>query len=224
MANPGSFPRRECLPADPGFFQMVKGRPSSGGRACEGDRPMSNDRIADTLSRFNRGLVIVLTGNGKGKTTAAMGQALRALGHGKTVLVIQFMKGRKYGEVLAAEQHLPGITIVQSGLDSFVMRDHPAAVDVELAKQGLEMAREALASGSHDMVILDEINVAVDFRLIPLQDLLELIRNRPPAVDLILTGRYAAPEVLELADTVSEIQEIRHHYSKGIKERAGIEY
>lgn len=185
---------------------------------------MSNDRIAETLSRFNRGLVIVLTGNGKGKTTAAMGQALRALGHGKTVLVIQFMKGRKYGEVLAAEQHLPGITIVQSGLDSFVMRDNPAAVDVELAKQGLEMAREALASGSHDMVILDEINVAVDFKLIPLPDLLDLIRNRPPAVDLILTGRYAAPEVLELADTVSEIQEIRHHYSKGIKERAGIEY
>jgi cob(I)alamin adenosyltransferase len=109
---------------------------------------MSNDRIAETLSRFNRGLVIVLTGNGKGKTTAAMGQALRALGHGKTVLVIQFMKGRKYGEVLAAEQHLPGIPIVQSGLDSFVMRDNPAAVDVELAKQGLEMAREALASGT----------------------------------------------------------------------------
>lgn len=194
------------------------------GRRSTGVEPAGNDRIAEALSRFNQGVVIVLTGNGKGKTTSAMGQALRALGHGKKVLVIQFMKGRKYGEVLAAEQHLPGITIVQSGLDSFVMRDNPAPVDVELAKQGLEMAREALAAGTHDMVILDEINVAVDFRLIPLQDLLELIRSKPAAVDLILTGRYAPPEVLELADTVSEIQEIRHHYSKGIKERAGIEY
>ncbi len=186
--------------------------------------PAGNDRISEALSRFNRGVVIVLTGNGKGKTTSAMGQALRALGHGKKVLVIQFMKGRKYGEVLAAELHLPGITIVQSGLDSFVMRDNPAPVDVELAKQGLEMAREALAAGTHDMVILDEINVAVDFKLIPLQDLLELIRSKPAAVDLILTGRYAPPEILELADTVSEIQEIRHHYSRGMKERAGIEY
>lgn len=185
---------------------------------------MSNDRITETLSRFNRGLVMVLTGNGKGKTTSAMGQALRAVGHGQKVLVIQFMKGKKYGEVLAAEGHLPGITIVQSGLDSFVMRDNPAPVDVELARQGLEMAREALAAGTHDMVILDEINVAVDFKLIPLSDLMDLIRNKPPAVDLILTGRYAPPEVVELADTVSEIQEIRHHYSKGMKERAGIEY
>ncbi len=185
---------------------------------------MGNDRIAETLSRYSRGLVMVLTGNGKGKTTAAMGQALRAVGHGKKVLVIQFMKGRKYGEVLAAEKYLPGITMVQSGLDSFVMRDNPAAVDVELAKQGLEMAREAFASGAHDMVILDEINVAVDFNLVSLPDLLDLIRSKPPAMDLILTGRYAPPEVVEMADTVSEIQEIRHHYTKGTKERAGIEY
>lgn len=185
---------------------------------------MSNDRITEAASRFNRGLVMVLTGNGKGKTTSAMGQALRAVGHGRKVLVIQFMKGRKYGEVLAAEKHLPGITIVQSGLDSFVMRDNPAPVDVELARQGLEMAREALTAGTHDMVILDEINVAIDFKLIPLPDLLDLIRNKPPEVDLILTGRYAPPEIVELADTVSEIREVRHHYSKGIKERAGIEY
>ncbi|NPU85777.1 MAG: cob(I)yrinic acid a,c-diamide adenosyltransferase [Syntrophaceae bacterium] len=193
-------------------------------REGEGDEPVSNDRITEAASRFNRGLVMVLTGNGKGKTTSAMGQALRAVGHGRKVLVIQFMKGRKYGEVLAAEKHLPGITIVQSGLDSFVMRDNPAPVDVELARQGLEMAREALTAGTHDMVILDEINVAIDFKLIPLPDLLDLIRNKPPEVDLILTGRYAPPEIVELADTVSEIREVRHHYSKGIKERAGIEY
>jgi len=185
---------------------------------------VTKSRIEETLSRFKQGVVIVLTGCGKGKTTSAMGQALRALGHGQKVLIIQFMKGRKYGEVLAAEKHLPGITIVQSGLDSFVMRDNPAPVDIELARQGLQMAREALAAGSHDMVILDEINVAVDFKLIPLADVLDLIRQKPPAVDLILTGRYCPPEVLELADTVSEIQEVRHHYSKGIKERAGIEY
>lgn len=182
--------------------------------------------MEDTIIRRpnSRGLVLVHTGNGKGKTTAAFGQALRAVGQGLRVCVIQFMKGRKYGEFLAAERYLPNLTIHLSGLDSFVMRDKPAPVDIELARKGLDMAREAVSSGNYDMVILDEINVAIDFKLIPLEEVINLIRNKPAALDLVLTGRYAAPEIMELADTVSEVREVKHHYNAGIKDRAGIEY
>jgi cob(I)alamin adenosyltransferase len=172
----------------------------------------------------NRGLVIVITGNGKGKTTAAFGQALRAVGQGYRVFIMQFMKGRDYGEFVAAEKYLPRLTIRRSGLDSFVMRDNPAPVDIELARQGFESAKKAVASGKYQMVILDEINVAVDFKLIALEDVIALIKNKPPALDLILTGRYAAKAVVKLADTVSEVKEIKHHYAAGIKDRAGIEY
>ena len=183
-----------------------------------------SDIIAETLAKYTKGLVFVYTGDGKGKTTAAMGQALRAIGHGLKILVIQFMKGKKYGEVLAAEKYLPGITICQSGLDSFVMRNNPAPVDIELAQQGLNMAKQAVTSGEYQMVILDEINVAMDFGLIPVDDVADMIKSKAQAVDLILTGRYAPPEIVELADTVCEVREIKHHYAKGIKERAGIEF
>jgi cob(I)alamin adenosyltransferase len=171
-----------------------------------------------------RGLVIVITGNGKGKTTSAFGQALRAVGQGYKVFILQFMKGRAYGEYVAAEKYLPRLTIRRSGLDSFVMRDNPAPVDIELARQGLELTKKAISSGKYDMIILDEINVAVDFKLIPLDEVVDLIKNKPPALDLILTGRYADKQIIKLADTVSEIKEIKHHYAAGVKDRAGIEY
>jgi cob(I)alamin adenosyltransferase len=170
------------------------------------------------------GLVIVITGNGKGKTTAAFGQALRAIGQGYKVFILQFMKGRKYGEFIAAEKYLPHLTIRMSGLDSFVMRDNPAATDIELAQKGLDTAKKAIKSGKYDMVILDEINVALDFKLIDLQEVIEIIKNKPAGLDLILTGRYAPKEIIKLADTVSEIKEVKHHYKAGIKDRAGIEY
>jgi cob(I)alamin adenosyltransferase len=176
------------------------------------------------LEKFRKGLVQVYTGNGKGKTTAAFGQALRAVGQGYRVCVIQFMKGRKYGEFIAAEKHLPSLTIYLSGLDSFVMRENPAPLDIELARQGLDLARQTIASGDYDMVILDEINVAADFGLIPLDDVIDLIKNKPAPIDLILTGRYAPPEIIGIADTVSEIKEVRHHYHAGVKDRAGIEF
>ncbi len=167
---------------------------------------------------------MVLTGDGKGKTTSALGQALRALGHGFKVYMIQFMKGRKYGEVLAAERHLPGLTVEQFGLDSFVKRDNPAPADIELAQEGLERAQEIVASNAYDMVILDEINVALDFKLISLDEVLKLIENKPMGLTLILTGRCAPPEIVEMADMVSEVKEIKHHYASGIKDRAGIEF
>ena len=182
------------------------------------------DSRTDIINKHRRGLVQVYTGNGKGKTTAAFGQALRAIGQGYRVCIVQFMKGRKYGESLAAEKYLPHLTIHLAGLDSFVMRENPAPLDIELARKGLDLAREAVASGEYDMVILDELNVAADFNLIPIDDVIALIKNRPSRIDLILTGRYASPEVIALADTVSEIQEVKHHYDAGIKDRAGIEY
>ncbi|HNZ65500.1 MAG TPA: cob(I)yrinic acid a,c-diamide adenosyltransferase [Smithella sp.] len=174
--------------------------------------------------RKSKGLIIVITGNGKGKTTAAFGQALRAIGQGYKVFVLQFMKGRKYGEFLAAEKYLPNIKVKMAGLDSFVMRDNPAAIDTEMAQKGLETARKAMTSGKYDMVILDEVNVALDFKLIDLKEVIKLIKNKPADMDLILTGRYAPEDIIKLADTVSDVQEIKHHYNAGIKDRAGIEY
>lgn len=169
-------------------------------------------------------MVMVITGDGKGKTTAAFGQALRAVGQGYKVCIIQFMKGRKYGEVVAIERYLPDITIIQSGLDSFVMRDKPSAEDIALAGRGLELADEVIHSKKYDMVILDEITVAADFALISRQAVVDLIKSKPPELDLLLTGRYAAEEVKEMADMVSEVTEVKHHYYAGIVERAGIEY
>ena len=134
------------------------------------------------------------------------------------------MKGRKYGEFIAAETYLPNLTIKTSGLDSFVMRDNPAAIDIELAQKGLDAARKAIKSGKYDMVILDEINVALDFKLIQLRDVVDMIKHKPVGLDVILTGRYASREIIKLADTVSDVQEVKHHYNAGIKDRAGIEY
>ena len=187
-------------------------------------KPANPKKTTAVAALANRGLVIVITGNGKGKTTSAFGQALRAVGQGYKVFIMQFMKGRDYGEFVAAKKYLPRLTVRRSGLDSFVMRDKPAPVDIELARQGFELAKKAIASGKYNMVILDEINVAVDFNLIPLEEMIRLIKNKPSRLDLILTGRYAAKEIIKLADTVSEVKEIKHHYAAGIKDRAGIEY
>jgi len=184
----------------------------------------ATDPRKEVLEKYHRGIIQVYTGNGKGKTTAAFGQALRAVGQGLKVCIIQFMKGRKYGEYIAAERLAPDLTVHLSGLDSFVMRDNPAPLDSELAKKGLDLARNAFSCGEYNMVILDEINVALDFKLLPLAEVLELIQNKPTMLDVVLTGRYAPPEIVAIADTVSEMREIKHHYNAGIKDRAGIEY
>jgi len=180
--------------------------------------------MRSTASMAKQGLVMVITGNGKGKTTSAFGQALRAIGQGYRVCMIQFMKGRKYGEVIAVEKYLPDLILYQFGLDSFVMRDNSAPVDVDIAREGFAKAKEVIQSGEYNMVILDEINVAVDFNLIPEEEMISLVKSKPPELDLILTGRYASEKLKEIADLVSEVTEIKHHYNAGIKDRAGIEY
>lgn len=170
------------------------------------------------------GTIQVYTGDGKGKTTAALGQALRASGHGFKVIVIQFMKGKiDYGELRTAKK-VPGFTIEQYGLPTFVDKKSPSKNDIELAKKGFERAKEVVMSGKYDMVILDEINVALDYNLVPLFGLLELAKKRPKHVELILTGRYAPQELIEIADLVTEMKEVKHHYQDGVQAREGIEY
>ncbi len=182
------------------------------------------DKELEIEAKSQKGLIIVITGDGKGKTTSAFGQVLRAVGQGYKVLILQFMKGRKYGEFKAAKEYLPNVTIRLVGLDSFVMRDNPAPIDIEMAQKGFEVAKRAIKSGKYNMIILDEINVAMDFKLVDVNEVIEVIKNRPPGVDLILTGRNAPQQIIKIADTVSEVKEIKHHYAAGIKDRAGIEY
>jgi len=165
----------------------------------------------------------VYTGDGKGKTTAALGAALRALGHGKKVAMIQFMKGRLYGE-LASAKRLDGFTIEQHGRDEFVDATNPDPIDRKLAAGGWRRAGELAKEEGLDMLILDEINIAVAYGLVDLEAVLAFMREKPPRLELILTGRYAPREMMDLADTVTEMKEIRHHYSRGVPARKGIEY
>ena len=171
-----------------------------------------------------RGLVHVYTGPGKGKTTAALGLALRASGHGKKVYIIQFMKGRiDYGELKACKDN-PNITIEQFGRPQFVDRENPEKEDLDFARQALEKAKQVMIGGEYHIVILDEINVALDFNLIKLEDVIALIENKPEEVELILTGRNANPEVSKIADYVTEMLAIKHPYEEGQVGRKGIEF
>jgi cob(I)alamin adenosyltransferase len=173
---------------------------------------------------MEKGLIQVYTGNGKGKTTAALGLALRAVGHRLKVLVIQFMKGNiNYGELESSKELSPYLTIMQMGRETFVSRTNPDPVDVRLAQNGFDLAKRAIADEAYDIIILDEINVAVDYGLIPLSDLLRLLDTKPNGVELILTGRNAKPELVEKADLVTEMVEQKHYYDKGVPARQGIE-
>jgi len=174
--------------------------------------------------RFSKGFVQVYTGNGKGKTTAALGLALRAAGHRFKVLIIQFLKGGiAYGELQSAKKLAPYLTIVPMGRENFVNKKKPDPRDVHLAQKAWKLAQHSVHSQKYHLVILDEINVAVEYGMVPLKELLALIKNKPENVELVLTGRWAKPEVLRRADLVTEMREIKHYYKKGIESRIGIE-
>ncbi|UCC66464.1 MAG: cob(I)yrinic acid a,c-diamide adenosyltransferase [Deltaproteobacteria bacterium] len=174
--------------------------------------------------RLSQGMIQVYTGNGKGKTTAALGLACRAVGHGYKVFIIQFMKGNiEYGELETAKKLAPSLTIKQMGRECFVRREKPDPEDVRLAQEALALAKQVIEGGDYDIVILDEINVAVDFGLIQKKEVLKLTDGRPSHVELILTGRNAAVEIMERADLVTEMVEIKHYYQRGIQNREGIE-
>lgn len=165
----------------------------------------------------------VYTGEGKGKSTAAFGLALRAWGQGLRVCIIQFLKlGEDYGEVQAVRK-LTGIDLMQFGADHFVHKGKHRQEDIERARAGLEKAKEALTSGRYDLVILDEVNVAVYFGLLKVEEVLEVVRSRDQ-VEVVLTGRNAPQAFLNEADLVTEMRMIKHPYDRGIKARPGIEY
>jgi len=170
-----------------------------------------------------KGFVHIYTGNGKGKTTAAIGLGIRATGEGLKVYMIQFMKGRRYSEIDALE-NIKDFTIIQFGRDEFVSKENPEQIDIDLARKGFEHAKEIIKNGEHDLIILDEINVAVDFKLIPLNDVLKLMDEKPEKVEIVLTGRYVHPDMVKQADLVSEILEIKHPYQNGIQSRKGIDW
>lgn len=170
---------------------------------------------------MERGYVQVYTGDGKGKTTAMLGLALRAYGAGLRIYIGQFIKDGDYSEVKAIREYLPGVKLEQYG-GGFIFGG-PSRADEDLAAEGFKKAKTAVFSGLYDMVMLDEINVAVHLGLIDVADVVELIKNKPQNVELILTGRDATKEVIDLADLVSEITEVKHYFTKGIMARDGIE-
>ncbi len=168
------------------------------------------------------GYVHIYTGNGKGKTTAAFGLAMRAAGRGKRVCIIQFMKPDDgYGEQISARKL--GIEVYAFGTNKFVNKNNPSDEDIELAQNALKLAKSKINDG-YDLVILDELNVAIDFNLVSLNDVLDLISQLPETTEMVITGRYAKDDLIEKADLVTEMKEIKHYFRKGVLAREGIEY
>ena len=183
-----------------------------------------------TVGEQDRGRIHVYTGEGKGKTTAALGLALRAAGHGWRTYVGQFMKGQEYGELAGARmlgcdaEGRPWLTIEQFGRPTFVRAGAVSPEDVRLAREGLARAEAAMCSGAYRIVVLDEINVALYFALLTTADVLALIDRKPERVELVLTGRRVPEAILARADYVTEMREVRHPYSAGVQAREGIEF
>jgi len=176
------------------------------------------------MPKLERGLVQVYTGNGKGKTSAAFGLALRAVGRGLRVFIIQFIKGGfDYGELYVVDK-LPNLTLKAFGRGKFVTEKPPEKEDVELANEALALAEETVKGGGYDVVILDEVNVALTLKLISLEKVLQLMKEKPKHVELVLTGRDAPEEMVEAADLVTEMREVKHPYNKGFPARKGLEY
>ena len=175
----------------------------------------------------NKGLTIVYTGNGKGKTTAALGMALRAAGHGKKTLIVQFIKSfENYGEIKFVKKYRCGITIKTLGKgyvkikgDRFPFKEH-----VKSANAAFQFAKDQILSKKYNIVVLDEINIALDKKLLTIKQVIELIQQKPPQLHLILTGRAAPKRLLRIADLVSEVKEMKHPFRKGIEAQKGIEY
>ena len=190
---------------------------------------MSSDITTNTLrfmssKFFNNGLIQVYTGNGKGKTTAALGLAIRALGHGAKVHIIFYMKGKfPYGEREILSK-LPNLSYQVFGHEHLIDPNNVQEDEIEQAREALKASRLAIQSNKYDLVILDEINVACSWKLIDIQDVLELISNKPSKVEVVLTGRYADQRIIDKADLVTSMDEIKHPYRNGIEARKGIEY
>lgn len=173
---------------------------------------------------LGKGYIQVYTGNGKGKTTASLGLSVRAAGHGLKTVIIQFMKGWiDYGELKGVGMLAPYVEIHQAGRDTFVKRNDPDPEDVRLARDGWDLAKATILGKKADLVVLDEINCAADFGLLPVGEILEVLSRKPDGMEIVLTGRGAPPEFIAIADLVTEMKEIRHYYAKGVDARVGVE-
>ena len=177
-----------------------------------------------TRERLTKGLIQVYTGDGKGKTTCALGLALRAVGQGFQVYMIQFLKGRETGEAKAAARLAPDMTLRYLGRPGLVNLRSPAPEDLARVQEAWDLARAVISAGAHDLVILDEINLALTHKLIPLKEALEVLGQRPPGVEVVLTGRRAPEELVAMADLVTEMRPLKHYYQAGVKSRRGIEW
>lgn len=176
---------------------------------------------------LKRGYIQIYTGDGKGKTTASLGLALRALGHGWKVLVVQFTKGdcgTSYGEIVSSSKFLPNLDVVQFGMDRVVYSHNINMDDFKEAKRGWEFAKKAIHSGEYQIVILDEINICADMGMIKVSDIKETLLNKPEELEIVLTGRRAHPELVALAHLVTEMKPIKHYFDVGVLARQGIEY
>jgi cob(I)alamin adenosyltransferase len=190
------------------------------------ERPGSTTEMAcDDSTHLVKGYAQVYTGNCKGKTTAALGLAFRAMGSGFKTYIGQFMKGQMYGELESANLVKPYITIEQYGRKDLVhVKEPPLEEDIRMAADGLAKARSAMMSGEYDIVVFDEILTAHDFHLVSVDTILDLIRSKPDNVEIVLTGRYAPQEVIDAVDLVTEMVEVKHYFRKGISARKGIEF
>ncbi|BCB97402.1 cob(I)alamin adenolsyltransferase/cobinamide ATP-dependent adenolsyltransferase [Dissulfurispira thermophila] len=172
---------------------------------------------------MRKGYIQVYTGNSKGKTTAALGLALRAAGAGFKVFIAQFIKKRRCSEHKALERFKDLITVKQYGT-GFIMSGKLTKSAIDAAQKGFEEVKNIISSRAYDMVILDEINVAIHSKLLNIKDIVDLLNSKPQGIEIILTGRYADKKIIEVADLVTEMKEIKHYYKKGVKARRGIEH
>jgi cob(I)alamin adenosyltransferase len=178
-----------------------------------------------TEKRLTQGLIQVYTGDGKGKTTCALGLALRAVGHGLQVFMVQFMKGWETGEAATAAARLaPEMTLRAFGRPGLVNLRAPAPEDLALIREAWNLAQAVILAGKHDLVILDEINLALAFKLLPPEEVFQALRDRPQWVEVVLTGRQAPPELVALADLVTEMRPVKHYFEAGVPARRGIEW
>ena len=169
-----------------------------------------------------KGYVQVYTGNGKGKTTAALGLSIRALGAGKKVFIGQFAKSKYYSELETIEKLLKNITIKQFGMGCFIF-EKPKDEDIQAAQNGLKEITSIIESDEYDVIIMDEVNIAVHYNLITADELISAINKRSERTEIIITGRYAKQEIMDFADLVTEMKEIKHYYQQGVQARVGIE-
>jgi cob(I)alamin adenosyltransferase len=169
-----------------------------------------------------KGYIQVYTGNGKGKTTAALGLAIRAAGAGLKVFIAQFIKMGEYSEIKALKRFKDLITVEQFGTGRFI-KSKPSALDIEAARKGVEKIKATFTSGQHNVVIMEEANVAAKLGLLSVEDILEIMVEKPKDVELVITGRGADSRIIEKADLVTEMKEVKHYFQKGVKARIGIE-